>query len=76
MQNHFIIEMLGLKTSMWVFGICIVNEMFSLWCFALYQGEKAEVPIFMYLFNNGYIENVNNTIKVAKPLSYGSKDFE
>ncbi len=49
---------------MWMFGICIVNQMF------LYQGEKAEVPIFMYLFNNGYLENVNNTIKVAKPFVF------
>ncbi|QHS22913.1 ISL3 family transposase [Virgibacillus sp. MSP4-1] len=31
---------------------------------------------FMYPFNNGYIEGVNNTIKVAKRMSYGIKDFK
>lgn len=31
---------------------------------------------FMYPFNNGYIEGVNNTIKVTKRMSYGIKDFE
>ncbi|WP_226038594.1 ISL3 family transposase [Aquibacillus saliphilus] len=31
---------------------------------------------FMYRFNNGYIEGVNNTIKVSKRMSYGIKDFE
>nr|WP_272932742.1 ISL3 family transposase [Virgibacillus halodenitrificans] len=30
---------------------------------------------FMYPFNNGYIEGVNNTIKVAKRMSYGIKNF-
>nr|WP_281269235.1 transposase [Paraliobacillus ryukyuensis] len=28
------------------------------------------------LFNNGYIEGVNNTIKVTKCISYGIKRFE
>ena len=31
---------------------------------------------FMYPFNNGYIEGVNNTIKVLKRVSYGIKDFD
>lgn len=31
---------------------------------------------FMYPFNNGYIEGVNNTIKVAKRMSNGIKDFD
>ncbi|ADI00439.1 ISL3 family transposase [Salisediminibacterium selenitireducens] len=31
---------------------------------------------FMYPFNNGYIEGVNNTIKVMKRTSYGIKNFE
>lgn len=31
---------------------------------------------FMYPYNNGYIEGVNNTIKVLKRLSYGIKNFE
>ncbi|MDL4839911.1 transposase, partial [Aquibacillus rhizosphaerae] len=31
---------------------------------------------FMYPFNNGYIEGVNNTIKVTKRMSYGIKDFD
>ncbi|MCG1027073.1 transposase [Virgibacillus halodenitrificans] len=31
--------------------------------------------IHMYPFNNGYIEGVNNTIKVAKRMSYGIKNF-
>lgn len=31
---------------------------------------------FMYPFNNGYIEGVNNTIKVLKRMSYGIKSFE
>lgn len=31
---------------------------------------------FMYPFNNGYIEGVNNTIKVLKRLSYGIKQFD
>lgn len=31
---------------------------------------------FMYPFNNGYIEGVNNTIKVLKRNSYGIKDFQ
>ncbi|CQR48146.1 hypothetical protein BN1058_02494 [Paraliobacillus sp. PM-2] len=31
---------------------------------------------FMYPFNNGYIEGVNNTIKVTKRMSYGIKSFE
>lgn len=30
----------------------------------------------MYPFNNGYIEGVNNTIKVLKRMSYGIKSFE
>ncbi|WP_077357304.1 ISL3 family transposase [Virgibacillus halodenitrificans] len=30
---------------------------------------------FMYPFNNGYIEGVNNTIKVTKRMSYGIKNF-
>nr|WP_234400624.1 transposase [Virgibacillus senegalensis] len=31
---------------------------------------------FMYPFNNGYIEGINNTIKVLKRDSFGIKDFE
>lgn len=31
---------------------------------------------FMYPYNNGYIEGVNNTIKVLKRLSYGIKNFD
>ena len=31
---------------------------------------------FMYPYNNGYIEGVNNTIKVMKRLSYGIKQFD
>lgn len=31
---------------------------------------------FMYPFNNGYIEGVNNTTKVIKRMSYGIKSFE
>lgn len=31
---------------------------------------------FMYSFNNGYIEGVNNTIKVMKRNSYGIKSFD
>ena len=31
---------------------------------------------FMYPFNDGYIEGVNNTIKVLKRTSYGIKDFD
>lgn len=31
---------------------------------------------FMYTYNNGYIEGVNNTTKVIKRMSYGIKSFE
>ncbi|MGJ9385940.1 transposase [Salipaludibacillus sp. CF4.18] len=31
---------------------------------------------FMYPFNNGYIESVNNATKVIKRMSYGIKSFE
>lgn len=31
---------------------------------------------FMYPYNNGYIEGVNNTTKVIKRMSYGIKSFE
>jgi len=31
---------------------------------------------FMYPFNNGYIEGVNNTTKIIKRMSYGIKSFE
>lgn len=34
------------------------------------------IQAFMYPFNNGYIEGVNNTIKVIKRNSYGIKSFE
>lgn len=30
----------------------------------------------MYPFNNGYVESVNNTMKVAKRMCYGIKDFD
>lgn len=42
-----------------------------------FQRWKQEIlQSFMYPFNNGYIEGVNNTIKVTKRMSYGIKDFE
>jgi transposase len=31
---------------------------------------------FVYPFNNGYIEGINNTTKVIKRLSYGIKSFQ
>ncbi|NBJ71725.1 ISL3 family transposase [Roseburia sp. 1XD42-34] len=31
---------------------------------------------FMYPFNNGYVEGINNTIKVLKRKSYGIKSFD
>jgi membrane protease YdiL (CAAX protease family) len=31
---------------------------------------------FVYPFNNGYIEGVNNTTKVIKRISYGIKSFQ
>lgn len=30
----------------------------------------------MYPYNNGYIEGINNTIKILKRLSCGIKKFE
>ncbi|MBU5267591.1 transposase [Virgibacillus proomii] len=38
--------------------------------------KKEVVHSFMYLFNNGYIEGVNNIIKVLKCNSFGIKSFE
>lgn len=34
------------------------------------------VQSFMYPYNNGYIEGVNNTTKVIKRISYGIKSFD
>ncbi|MCR6097378.1 transposase [Salipaludibacillus agaradhaerens] len=42
-----------------------------------YKGWKLEIlHSFMYPYNNGYIEGINNTTKVMKRLSYGIKSFE
>nr|WP_249260778.1 transposase [Virgibacillus pantothenticus] len=41
-----------------------------------FQRWKTEIlPSFMYPFNNGYIEGINNKIKVLKRKSYGIKNF-
>lgn len=34
------------------------------------------IQAFMYPYNNGYIEGINNTIKVLKRNSYGIRSFE
>lgn len=42
-----------------------------------FERWKTEIlQAFMYPFNNGYIEGVNNTIKVLKRNSYGIKSYE
>lgn len=42
-----------------------------------YKRWKKEIlHAFMYPYNNGYIEGVNNTTKVIKRMSYGIKSFE
>lgn len=41
-----------------------------------FKNWKTEIlQSFMYRFNNGYIEGINNTIKVLKRESYGIKSF-
>ncbi|UCZ51650.1 ISL3 family transposase [Bacillus shivajii] len=46
-----------------------VVKMFKRWQTEILQS-------FMYPYNNGYIEGVNNTTKVTKRMSYGIKSFE
>ncbi len=46
-----------------------VSKTFKRW-------KQEILQAFMYPFNNGYIEGVNNTIKVTKRMSYGIKSFE
>lgn len=42
-----------------------------------YKRWKTEIlQSFVYPYNNGYIEGVNNTTKVIKRMSYGIKSFE
>ncbi|GAA0471970.1 transposase [Alkalibacillus silvisoli] len=42
-----------------------------------FQRWKTEIfQSFMHPFNNGYIEGINNTIKVLKRDSFGVKRFE
>src|SRR5690625_3295522 len=38
--------------------------------------QKEILNAFVYSYNNGYIEGVNNTTKVIKRMSYGIKSFE
>lgn len=42
-----------------------------------YQRWKQEIlQSFMYTYNNGYIEGINNTTKVIKRMSYGIRNFD
>lgn len=42
-----------------------------------FKNWKSEIlNAFVYTYNNGYIEGVNNTTKVIKRMSYGIKSFQ
>ncbi|WP_044748614.1 ISL3 family transposase, partial [Bacillus alveayuensis] len=52
------------------------NEAFRKVVQTLKRWKQEILQSFMYPFNNGYIEGVNNTTKVIKRMSYGIKSFE
>lgn len=52
------------------------NEAFKKVVQTFNRWKQEILQSFMYPFNNGYIEGVNNTTKVIKRMSYGIKSFE
>jgi transposase len=52
------------------------NEAFKKVVRTFKRWKQEILQSFMYPFNNGYIEGVNNTTKVIKRMSYGIKSFE
>ncbi|WP_191992217.1 transposase, partial [Peribacillus tepidiphilus] len=52
------------------------NEAFKKVVRTFNRWKQEILQSFMYPFNNGYIEGVNNTTKVIKRMSYGIKSFE
>ncbi|MEK5324073.1 transposase [Aeribacillus sp. FSL M8-0254] len=52
------------------------NEAFKKVVQTFNRWKQEILQSFMYPFNNGYIEGVNNTTKVIKRMSYGNKSFE
>lgn len=52
------------------------NEAFMKVVKTFKRWKREILQSFMYPYNNGYIEGVNNTTKVMKRMSYGIKSFE
>ncbi|WP_312889046.1 ISL3 family transposase [Desertibacillus haloalkaliphilus] len=52
------------------------NEAFKKVVKTFKRWKKEILHSFMYPYNNGYIEGVNNTTKVIKRMSYGIKSFQ